>query len=134
MKLKRLLVITARALIGQPTFMPTEWSHFSKQAYFEPIVVRDGFHDFVLMGAPDYAEMQSAHALHEGLSKASKGELERFAAYLRSRDQVQAEIDAPTASPDIQIVAGALAQMAKTPAPCRCQAAGRIICSPHDRC
>lgn len=60
MKLRNLLVISARQLLGHPSFMPVEWSHFSKRAYVEPIVVRDGFHDYVLMSAADYDQMQQA--------------------------------------------------------------------------
>lgn len=33
------------------------WSTFSRKSYVEPIFIRDGFHDFVLMSADDYANL-----------------------------------------------------------------------------
>lgn len=48
--LKLSLVITADQLLNYPRFPPESWANFSRKAYLEPIVVRDGFHDFVLVG------------------------------------------------------------------------------------
>lgn len=166
MKVSSLQVVTARQLLGSPTFSIMEWENFSRRAYVNPLLVRDGYHDYVLMGAPDYVEMQVAHALLDGLSKESRAEMIRLAEFLRNRDGQQQQIDAPEGtadiallahalhdrgtdapfespavpdekfgSPDLDILVPALAEMAKIAAPtCRCNVAGRIICTPHDRC
>lgn len=126
MRRAKLLVVSSTQLLGHPTFPVHEWGNFSRRAYVEPIVIRDGFHDFVLMGAPDYDEMQS---LVDGLNPTSLQALKAHAAKLKSKQD-----EPPIGSPDIKVVADALAQMAKTNVPCRCQAAGRIVCQPSDRC
>jgi hypothetical protein len=94
-----LLKVSAGALLSHPTFPASAWNNFSRKAYVEPIVVRDGFHDFVLMGAPDYAEMQ------------------KLAAWATA-EQAKRE-EPPIGSPDIGIVAAALGQMAKIGVPAR---------------
>ena len=33
------------------------WSNFSRKAYLEPIVIKDGFHDFVLIGSGEFQSM-----------------------------------------------------------------------------
>lgn len=53
----KLLVISARQLLGHPMFPIREWENFSRKAYVEPIVIRDGHHDFVLMAADEYRRL-----------------------------------------------------------------------------
>lgn len=152
-KLNILLKVSASALLSHPTFPASAWNNFTRKAYVEPIVVRDGFHDFVLMGAPDYAEMQAL-------------------ATWAVEEQAKRKPEPPIGSPDIGIVAAALGQMAKIGAPkrpiyqmkcpacngkghlntdidprcgkcngkgtvdtdCQCNAAGKIVCQPATRC
>jgi hypothetical protein len=144
--LAALTTVSAGALLSNPTFPASAWNNWTRKAYIEPILVRDGFHDFVLMGAPDYAEMQ------------------KLAAWAVA-EQAKRKVE-PIGSPDIGIVATALAQMAKVGVPkrpiyqmkcpacngaapanctrchgkgtvdtdCQCNAAGKIVCQPSTRC
>lgn len=33
------------------------WKEFARKSYVEPICIRDGFHDYVLMSADEYANL-----------------------------------------------------------------------------
>jgi hypothetical protein len=118
-KLPALLVISAGQLLTA-TFGSLGWKHFSRKAYVEPIVIRDGYHDFVLMGAPDYAEMQAAHEVLKDLSSEDRAEVLKYAQVLREHPERYDPIryDIPTnrkygSASDIHLILPALAEMAK---------------------
>lgn len=85
MSFSRLLRITAAQLFGHPLFLPTAWESFSRRAYVEPIVVRDGHHDYVLMAAPDYAALAEVAGFFDGLTDSERAELHTLRARMSAR-------------------------------------------------
>ncbi len=55
--IKRALIISSQQLLGYPTYRPREWENYSRKAYVEPIIIRDGLHDYVLMSVDDYRRL-----------------------------------------------------------------------------
>lgn len=119
---------TARHLLGYPGFMPPEWLRLSQRAYFEPILIEDGYHRWVLMSADDYDEFQPTAELMEGFSESDQLTIARFLLALRDRaarekagedttGQITSGVKPAFGSPDIAIVAAGLAEMAKVGRP-----------------
>lgn len=57
MSFAKLLVISVAQLLGYPTYRPKEWDNHARMAWMEPIVIRDGYHDYVLMSAEEYKRL-----------------------------------------------------------------------------
>jgi PHD/YefM family antitoxin component YafN of YafNO toxin-antitoxin module len=60
-------------------------ARLSQRAYFEPILVEDGYHRWVLMSADDYDEFQPTAELMEGFSESDQLTIARFLLALRDR-------------------------------------------------
>jgi len=60
MKSALALVISARQLMGYPTYECHAWNNFSRMAYVEPIIIRDDYHEYILMSRQEYDELIEA--------------------------------------------------------------------------
>lgn len=104
MNIQKLLVISLNMLLDYPTFAIQGWANYARKAWMEPIVIRDGFHDYVLMSSDEYRRLTDETVLWRdgdfGTEFITKAEEERR----RGRT---------FGSPDLEEIAPVLAEMAK---------------------
>lgn len=95
MTLTSATIVSAADLLGNPNFPIHAWENHSRRAYLSPLIVRDGFHDYVLLGRPEFEHLISV----EGLSEDERAEVARTINEIKARKQAPSTKAAPPSNP-----------------------------------